>query len=173
MNVSDKPEFLRILTGLAAIKPGKPLTPEGLEVYWLALSDWDVVQFREAASHLAKSVEFMPNPYHFEQLRKAGQQTAGEAFGTARMICRSLSPREFRNHASGDPKLDKAIRACGGWEALAMCTSENIGFFERRFAEHYEAISDAEDIRDELPALTFGGESVFGSLGDMKRINAK
>lgn len=158
MRQQDKQAFVATLNGLAAMKPGAKLTPEALDLWWSSMQNWTIEEFKAAANHLVNSVEFFPNPYHFEQLRKAGQSTAGEAFAQARQIVRSLNPREMLSHKSGDPKLDVAVRACGGFEALAMCTSENIGFFERRFAEHYETISDAQDVRDDLPALTFGSD---------------
>lgn len=158
---SDEPEFVRIVAALAAQKPGKPLTDDAIALFWLSMQDWTIEEFKSAAAHLNKSVEFMPNPYHFEQLRKAGQETAGEAFQRARQILRRLSPREYIGHQSGDARLDAAIRACGGYEALAMCTTENIGFFERRFAEHFESISDAESVRGALPQLT-GGKRLSG-----------
>jgi hypothetical protein len=56
------------------------------------------------------------------------------------------------------------MRACGGYEALAMCTTENIGFFERRFAEHFESITDAESVRGALPDMT-GGKRLTGPQG--------
>lgn len=164
MRDADKPEFLRILNGLAAVKPGAKLTPEALDMWWMSLADWTIAEFKAAAAHLAKTSEFFPNPYHFNQLRKAGQPTSGEAFERARQIVRRLFPREYASHQSGDARLDAAVRACGGYEALAMCTSENIGFFERRFAEHFESISDAEAVREVLPDLT-GGMRLSGPQG--------
>lgn len=154
MQPSDRAEFVKILNGLALTKPGASRLPgEALDMWWNCMQGWDIDTFRKAAAHLASTCEFMPNPYHFEQLRKAGNDTAGEAFAKARQIVRRLSPREYYGHDSGDAKLDAAIRACGGYEALAMCTTENIGFFERRFAEHFEAIGDAGETRLALPAF--------------------
>jgi hypothetical protein len=157
----DRSEFLRILNGLAAVKPGAKLTHEALDLWWTAHADWSIADFKAAANHLAKTMEFFPNPFHFEQLRKAGQPTSGEAFERARQIVRRLNPREYIGHQSGDARLDAAIRACGGYEALAMCTTENIGFFERRFAEHFDTISDAESVRGALPDMT-GGKRLSG-----------
>lgn len=162
MTPADEPAFVKILMALASQKPGKPLAPEGIELFWLAMQDWTLDEFRAAAARLVKTVEFMPNPYHFEQLRKAGQETPGEAFARARQILKRLSPREYSGHDSGDPKLDASIRACGGYEALAMCTTENIGFFERRFAEHFEAIRDAGETRRALPMFHVDRPAIQG-----------
>ncbi len=157
MQPDDRIEFVKILNGLALTKPPHAkLLPEALSMWWNAMQHWPIDEFRAAANHLARSVEFMPSQFHFEQLRKAGEPTAAEAFAKARQIVRQLFPREMASHRSGDERLDAAIQACGGYEALAMCTTENIGFFERRFAAHFEAISDAEETRESLPRLTGG-----------------
>lgn len=153
MTPADEIEFARVVTAMAAQKPGKPLTPEGIELFWRSMQDWSIEDFKAAAAHLMRTVEFMPSAYHFEQLRKAGEPTAAEAFARARQIVRRLYQREMASHDSGDPRLDAAIRACGGYEALAMCTTENIGFFERRFNEHFAAIGDAEAARSAVPSI--------------------
>jgi hypothetical protein len=132
-----------------------------LDLYWLALRDWELPEFEAATAHLLSTAKFMPKPADYAELRKAGQPTSGEAFERARLIVRRLNPREYIGHQSGDARLDAAIRACGGYEALAMCTTENIGFFERRFAEHFDTISDAESVRGALPDLT-GGKRLSG-----------
>lgn len=156
MTEADEPEFVRIVAAIAVQKPGKPLTSDAMALFWLSMQGWSIEDFRAAAAHLSRTVEFMPNAYHFDQLRKASLPTPGEAFQRARQIVRRLNPREYTGHDSGDARLDAAVSACGGYGALAMCTSENIGFFERRFAEHFEAITDAETVRASLPQLTGG-----------------
>lgn len=149
MTADDKPEFLRILTGLAAVKPGKPLTPEGLAMYWLALADWSLDDFRRAAAHLACAVEFMPNPYHFAQLRKASGITAGEAWERVLQAVRAMNAY---TPVSIDARTDRAVRAMGGYWRLAMTNSDQMSFRAREFAEHYEQADQAEAARAALPA---------------------
>jgi hypothetical protein len=146
----DKPEFVRILNGLAAIKPGAKLTPEALDVWWLALQDWPIDQFKAAAGHIARNVEFFPSPYHFEQLRRAEEPTAGEAFAAA--IAHAASGA-WRHGGTGRPEVDRAVRAIGGWHVIAMGDEDKLHFLERRFTEHFDAIQDSERVRDELPML--------------------
>jgi hypothetical protein len=145
---TDKPKFLAVLNGLAAIKPGAKLTTEALTLYWNALSAWTIEDFTAAANQLARTSEFMPNPYHFEQLRKAGRMTAGEAWAVVREAA--------RGHAElpDDASILAAVRALGGLRAIGMTNSDQMQFLERRFAEHYESINDAEDVREALPNLT-------------------
>lgn len=151
MRDSDRAEFCRILTGLSAIKPGKQLTPEGLEVYFNALEDWSIEDFKAAASHLAKSCEFMPNPYHFEQLRRAAKPTAAEAWAEA---IEHAAHGGYRGGPLGDALIDTCVRALGGYKAIAMCDEDKLHFLERRFCEHFETKMDAEEARDALPDLT-------------------
>jgi hypothetical protein len=146
MQPDEKPEFARILNGLAAIKPGGKITRESLDVWWLSLADWPLAEFRAAAAHLARSVEFMPSPFHFEQLRKAGRPTAGEAWARAVASAR-------RGGGTDDPLIERAIAAMGGWIVVRMSDEDKLHFLERRFSEHYESIQDADDTREAVPSL--------------------
>lgn len=153
MSPANKPEFLAVLNGLAAVKPGAKLTPEGLDVWWASFADWALEDFRSAAARLAKTHEFFPNPFHFEELRKAERPAAGEAFSKALEVAREWSWSGMDRASSGDPDIDAAARACGGYRALALSDETKVGFLEKRFAEHYETISDKEDIRESLPRI--------------------
>lgn len=157
MTPADKPEFLKRIIGLAAVKPGKPLTEEAYEIWWSSLEHWEFEDFKKAAAHLAICVEFMPSPYHFEQLRKAAKPTAGEAWARIREMAR----RSFEGTPE-DPIAARALQALGGLRTVAMCDSDKVHFLERRFAEHYEAMGDADTVRTALPELT--QESTDGLL---------
>jgi hypothetical protein len=160
MNHADKLEFAQIVNGMAAIKPGGKLTPEGLEVYWLALQGWSLRDFRDVAAHLVRSCEFMPNPYHFEQARKAALPAPGEAFAIALTWVRQGRYR----HESCDPQVEAAVRAIGGWQVLAMASDQDVQYLERRFAEHYADLGERTETRSALPALA-GPQRVAALLG--------
>lgn len=162
MQPTDKPKFLAVLNGLAAIKPGAKITPESLDLYWSAMSAWTIEDFTAAANQLARTHEFFPNPYHFEQLRKAGRMTAGEAWAKVLEYARhggfsvwdSGPPSEDDPSARpADPRIDAAVRAIGGYSAIAMSKTDQTPFLERRFAEHYDSISEVEDVRVAVPCL--------------------
>lgn len=145
MNANDKQEFLRILTGLSLIKPGKELTKDALGVYWNALEDWSIEDFRAAANHLAKSCEFMPNPFHFEQLRKAQEPSKHEAWQTA--MARASGSRNVQHP---DDKITKAVRMVGGYYQLGMTSYDQLAFTEKRFKDAYDSIGEVESV----PQLT-------------------
>jgi hypothetical protein len=141
---SDKPRFLAILNGLAAVKPNAKLTPEACEVWWLAMHEWTFDDFRDAALHLTKSVQFMPSPYDFDQLRKAGEPTAGEAWVTV------LSGAKLEPGSA----IEKAARVVGGQYAIRHADIEkDLPHIQRRFMESYDAIKDAEDVRRAVPQI--------------------
>ncbi|MBA3563085.1 MAG: hypothetical protein H0W33_03570 [Gammaproteobacteria bacterium] len=155
---TDRPEFVRVLNGLAAIKPGKgELTDEALDLWWSTMrGDWTIEDFRQASGHLLKSCQFMPTPYDFEQLRKAGRPTPGEAWQRAMdssagaYRCGQVSGEGV---TSGDELVDRAVRAIGGYAVLYETATDKLCFVERRFAEHYEAMQDAGDVRQALPLI--------------------
>ena len=82
MNQEDRKAFADIMLGLAALYD-KELPPFLLDLYWGALEGWSIGEFREAAKHLSGTCTFMPKPTDFNQLRKAGRPTAGEAWARA------------------------------------------------------------------------------------------
>lgn len=147
MTEADKIEFARILSGLSEIR-GKALSKSAMAMYWLALSGWEMEDFRQAAKHLLSTCQFMPTPYDFEQLRKSSQETSGEAWARVRQAIRH---RYHGASTSLDPKIDKIVGIMGGWDRLGMTNSDEMHFREKRFAELWDEISDVEEVRAALP----------------------
>lgn len=147
MTPDDREKFLEIVIGFAEMK-GKQLSTPALELYWRAMQDWDIDDFRAAANMLVKSCQFFPTPKEFEDLRKAGDMSAGEAWARARDVIRS------GGSTSGDARTDAAIRILGGYDALGRTNSDQFQFLERRFCDHYEELSDRIEVREALPNFT-------------------
>jgi hypothetical protein len=147
MKPADRKAFLEIVIGFAELK-GKPLSAPALELYWRAMQDWDIANFRAAAEQLLRSCEFMPTPKDFEDLRKAARMSSGEAWALVLDSIRGYG--ELPN----DPALHAAVRALGGIRALGMLDSDQMPFLERRFAEHYEQIGERTEVRQALPDLS-------------------
>lgn len=150
MNLEDADKFRNLIRGMArmfSVDADVLL----LDTYWLALKSWPIEDFEAACAHLLQSAKFMPRPVDFNELRKASRPSAGEAFAKAMAVARDCSPH--RPATSGDPVIDAAARACGGYFAMGMQETDKIGFLERRFTEHFDAIADREDVREALPQL--------------------
>lgn len=144
MKDADRTEFSKILLGFAELK-GKQLSEAGVSMFWSAMQDWAIEDFRSAANVLVKSCQFFPTPKEFEDLRKASEMSAGEAWAIARDVVRR------GGSSSGDARTDAAIRVLGGYDALGRTNSDQFQFLERRFCEHYEDIGEREDVREALP----------------------
>lgn len=152
MTPADKRDFSEIVMGFAELK-GKQLSKPALALFWNSLQHWNIEDFRQAANQLIRSCEFMPTPKDFEDLRKAGRATAGEAWAEIRAMA-----RQSYTAVPKDPVTARALQALGGLRAVAMCDSDKVHFLERRFAEHFESISDAEDVRAAVPEIAYSGQ---------------
>jgi len=149
MDSSDRPEFVRVLNGLAAIKR-VDLTKETYELWWQSMKNWPIDDFKEGASYLLKNCQFMPAPYDFEQLRKKGEPSAHEAWSMA------------LNHAEGawrqgvldDALTDRVIAMLGGYSVIALTSKDKLGFLEHRFRDAYNDLLDLGGVRKALPDLT-------------------
>lgn len=143
MSPQDKPEFVRILVGLSAMKPGKELTSEVFDLYWSALSDWSLADFRAAANHLARSSEFMPNPYHFDQLAKQARRTNADASWE----------QIITNHGqTDDPVAARSLRSLGGWRVIGFSESTRLPWLKERFKEAYQSFANSAEAVAALPS---------------------
>ena len=154
MRPQDRQPFLEIVLGFAELK-GRTLSVPALELYWRAMRHWSIEDFKAAADQLLRTCKWMPEPKDFEDLRKAARPTAGEAWERARkasgtaIVCGQVT----HNGSCGDALIDRAVRAIGGYGVIAMSETSKLPFLERRFAEHYESIQDADEVREALPQI--------------------
>lgn len=156
MQASDKPAFLKVLNGMAAMKKAT-LIPEVLDLWWGCMEDWDIEDFKAAAIQILKTATFMPTPKDFEDLRRAGRETAGEVFASiGRWIV--YSPHGHTLHPDTPRPIAAAIRAMGGPGAYMMSDESKLPFLERRFCQHYDQITGVEDSRDAVPQIAYGDD---------------
>lgn len=153
MKPTDRQTFLEVVIGFAELK-GKQLSAPALEIYWRSMQHWGIEDFKSAAAHLLRTCEFMPTPKNFEDLRKAARPTTGEAWAEAIASSSSAwTPTGYIGGTSGNQLIDRAVRAIGGYPVIAQCDQDKLHFLERRFAEIYEGMQDAGDIREALPQI--------------------
>lgn len=153
MKNEDRQAFVEVVLGFAELK-GRQLSAPAIELYWRSLQHWPLEAFRKAASHLLRTCEFMPTPKDFEDLRKAGRPTPSEAWVTAISSARSAwTPQGYFGGTSGDPLIDRAVRAIGGYAVIAQSDEDKLHFLERRFSEAYGDMQDAGDTRAALPQI--------------------
>ena len=142
MDDADKREFAQTLQGLGEVR-GKPLSKAALSVYWLALSDWDISEFRAVAKYLLTHSQFMPTPYDFEQARKV-DDTADEAW---LQVLQAIRTRQHTSATSISPKIDHVVRMMGGYANLSLTNTDDMVWRQKRFAELYEDANDIEERR--------------------------
>lgn len=161
MQANDFPRFQAVMTGMAELYQ-RELSAPLMDAYWLALTDWPLSEFEAAAGQLMKTEEFMPKPVAFNKLRKAGRQTAGEAWIRVLEYARhgyNVNGLQWANGGGSvgpdDPLVRRAVAAIGGYKAIAMSETDKTHFLERRFCEHFEGMQDAEEIREAVPEIAF------------------
>jgi hypothetical protein len=155
VRLSEKPDFMAQLMGLAAIKPGAKLTKESYEIWWRAMQSWSLDDFKAAAAQLALSMEFMPSPFHFEKLRKAGRPTASESW--AKVLAAVRATAYGRGGVVVSDLVDRAVAGIGGYRAIGMSETDKTHFLEKRFNEAFESLQDAEDTRAAVPEIAYSG----------------
>ncbi len=146
---SDRPEFVRVLNGLAAIKR-VDLTKDAYELWWQSMKDWSIDSFKDAAGYLLKNCQFMATPYDFEQLRKKGKPSPHEAWAMAMQHVEGA----WRQGPLGDALTDQVVAMLGGYSVIALTHKEKLGFLERRFLDAYNDLLDTSGVREALPNLT-------------------
>lgn len=156
MTPADKPKFLAALNELALLKHGTRLSTEAYDAWWNAMSPtWELDEFRGACTRLRDSVPYMPNPFHFAQLKRAAGETDGELWAAALAHARSLpvSGGYLMDKPSGHPMVDSAAHAVGGFRVIANANERDLQFIGKRFTEHLEAFREAWAVREVLPSL--------------------
>lgn len=147
MIAEDFTRFRAVLTGMAKLYEREVDGPL-LDAYWLALRDWHLGEFEQAAGHLIAHSRFMPRPADFTELRKASRMTAGEAWATALQHARGA----WRAGPSV-PEVERAVQAIGGWIVIAHSKTESLQFLERRFADAFTELEARVETREALPQL--------------------
>jgi hypothetical protein len=146
MQAPDRERFRAVMTGMAKVYEREIDAPL-LDAYWLALREWSLDDFERAAGHLMATSKFMPRPADFNELRKAGQLTAGEAWEQV-LKGRPLPP---------GGRAERAANIVGGQHQIRMADIErDLPHIQRRFMEAYNELTEVDAIREAIPQITRG-----------------
>jgi hypothetical protein len=145
----DHEKFRNTMIGMGLVF-GAEVSEPTMDIYWMALKDWEVDAFQGAAAHLINTCEFMPRPFDFNRLRQASKPSAQAVWGQVLEQCKN-----WRNKADLPTGLvDRAVKAVGGWESIAMAdTEKSLPHIQRRFLDAYESMEDADTTMTALPML--------------------
>jgi len=174
MTPADRKPFLETIVGFAELK-GKQLSAPAMELYWRSMQHWSLADFRAAAEQLVRTSEFMPTPKDFEDLRKAGRKTAGEAWIQVLEYARRGYNANSPSAPGGpdDPIARRAVAALGGYGAIAMSDTSKTSFLERRFCEHFEQMQDVEETREAVPEIAFDGRTALSGPSGVRNLLGK
>jgi len=168
MQRDDFQRFRAVMAGMAKLYE-REIDATLLDAYWLALIDWPLADFERAAGKLMATSKFMPRPADFTELRNSDRPTSGEAWS------RVLAAVRTSTYPIGDPLVDAVAGACGGYRAIGQCTDEGLPFMERRFAEHFDAMSQRIEGRQAMgfdSAAKVSGPKSIGSVMGRLRLDA-
>lgn len=150
MSPDDGRRFRDLMRGMGRMFGAEP-DALVLDAYWLALRDWDYADLEAAAVHLMRSAKFMPRPADFRELRKAGEQTAAEAW---MLVMQNLRRSEYRNGVTVGGRADFVVKGMGGYESLGKRNPEKLNEFgAKEFRERWDQAADVEEVRAALPGL--------------------
>jgi hypothetical protein len=136
MQPQDRKAFLEVVLGFAELK-GRQLSGPALELYWNAMQDWSLEEFKHAANALLKSSEFMPTPKDFHDLRKKMLPSAAEAWGLK----------------ESDPLAKRALAIATQGRYWGHIPLDELQWVQKRFLDVYEELRDVEDARATAPML--------------------
>lgn len=145
MQQADFQRFHALMHGMAKVYE-RELDELLLDAYWLCLRDWSYDEFALAAAHQMLTSKFMPRPADFNDLRKAAQPTAGEAWLNVIAHCRG----GYRNGGGVSPDIDRIVAMLGGYRTLAMMPTDELHWQEKRFTQHFEELADVTTARQAL-----------------------
>lgn len=147
MRAEDHPRFVAVMNGMAKIFD-RELDAVMLDAYWLALRDWSINDFERAAMRLMGTSKFMPRPADFTDLRRAAlpMTAAGEAWAK---VLDHLKDG-YRNGLGLTPEIDRAVKAMGGYRALAMMPVDQLPWQAKRFNDLYAEVRDGIEARTAL-----------------------
>lgn len=166
MRADDFSRFRAVLAGMAKLYE-RELDAPLLDAYWLALRDWSLEAFEQAAAHLMSTGKFMPRPADFNALRRAGRMTPGEAWAVALRHARGA-------YRAGPtvPEVERAVEAIGGWRSIAHANVDALQFIERRFADAFAELETVTETREALPAIAGPASTWKGRLAGPESVAA-
>ena len=137
MTADDRIEFATIVAALAELH-GKELTDAATELYFRALADVEIAEFRKAAATAARTCKFFPKPVEILDLvRGPGNDRAALAWTELQQQVSSVGG--YGKPEFADPALTETVRLLGGWEDVCW-PREAEPWMRKRFAELYQSV---------------------------------
>lgn len=139
MTKKDMPEFIKILTGLAAMFD-RPLTALIRDMYFTALSGLTIEQINTAGNQLARTATFFPKPVDFINAIQGNIETA--TIGAWEKVLKAKSKAgQYQSVQFNDPVIHSTIKLMGGWVSLCRLEGHDDEKWQRiEFEKIYKAM---------------------------------
>ena len=141
MTNTDRPEFFKTIAALGEVF-NTETSDFVLELYFKALCDMDIEDFKAAATTLLQESKFFPKPAEFREIAKPKGIEALEAYQS---VCRAVSRvGTYRSiQFADDPKAGKALELMGGWVAFGQ-SEQDEHWKQKEFLRIYDTLNGAE-----------------------------
>ncbi len=144
---SDKGQFVAMLAAVAAVY-GKEVSPGVIDVYWAALSAYDIDAVRQAFDRHVKnpdSGQFMPKPADLIRML-GGTTTDASAIAWAKVERAIRLVGGYESVVFDDPVIHRCIDDMGGWPKLCDGKEDEMPFKAKHFTTLYRGIATTRDI---------------------------
>ena len=139
MTKKDMPEFIKILTGLAAMFD-RPLTVLIRDMYFTALDDLTIEQLNTAGNQIARTATFFPKPVDFRNAINGNQDEAAIA-AWEKVLKGKSKAGQYQSVQFDDPVIHTVIKLMGGWGAVCRLEGHDDEKWQRiDFEKTYKAM---------------------------------
>lgn len=155
MTEHDRPAFYAMMTGLFEMY-GKRASPELLEIYFGALTAYDLPDLQRAANGHAldpDAGQFMPKPADFVRHIDGSKATrAMRAWSLVERAIRQVG--QYESVTFDDPVIHRVIEDMGGWVDLcSTATEKDLEFRGVEFGKRYQGYSLQGGVAEWQPRL--------------------
>ena len=134
--MSSQAKFVELLAAAAAVYNTKPISKQGIEMYWRLMARFTVEQLQAAMMRHMETSEFFPKPAELIRIIEgtAEDQSLDAWLSVMRAIKKLGSNGSPQFH---DEIIPIAIEALGGWQTICRHPEKDTHFWQKRFADAY------------------------------------
>jgi hypothetical protein len=140
MTNTDREEFAKKIVGLSEVFKD-PLSEMSIEIYFDALSGFDIDEVSQGITSVVKSRVYngMPKPAEIIEAIEGG--TGVKALSAWDQVISDVRRRgRLQGGKFDDPAITQAVRLCGGWEKICDTEEKNIQFVKKEFIEAFGSV---------------------------------
>lgn len=134
--MDSRTKFVELISAAAAVYNVKPLSVQGVEMYWRLLERFEIEQVQAAMTRHMETSEFFPKPA--ELIRTIEGTIEDQALAAWLSVLQAIrkvgsgSKPEFH-----DAAIWPAIDALGGWIKTCQHPENERHFWQKRFSDAY------------------------------------